>query len=74
MITSIRVDLLIPFVLALLYHFAKVNVVVLWVSKALNRSFLTERMLGFGFIKEESKERRSKQMDEMVTNDSIFYE
>lgn len=74
MITSIRVDLLLPFLLAFLCHFGKVNVLALCASKALNRSFLTERMIGFGFIKEESQERRSKHMDEMATNDSIFYE
>lgn len=51
LITSLRVDLIVPLLLAILFHFAKVHVFALWVCKRLNTSFLTERMIGLGFIK-----------------------
>jgi hypothetical protein len=55
MITSVRVDLVIPFVLALIFYFGKVDTFSLWVSKFLNDKFLNERLLGLGFIKETNK-------------------
>lgn len=29
-------------------------------------------MIGFGFVKEQTQEKKTKQMDELATNDSIF--
>lgn len=72
MITSIRVDLIVPFFLALAFHFGKVNTGLMLISQALNKKCLNEKLIEVGFIKEISKEEKAKHLDELATNDSIF--
>lgn len=72
MITAIRVDLLIPFALGIIFHFGKVNAFAQYLSNRLNEKVLTERMIGLGFIKHGKAEKKSRPIDELVTNDSIF--
>ena len=74
MITSIRVDLILPFFLGIAIHFGKVNLGAEWLSKRLNDKLVSDRLISFGFIRDGKNQRRSRPIDELATNDSIYLE
>ena len=60
MVTGLRVDLLVSFMLALVCHFAKINYLMTVLSNKLDEQYLSERMIEFGFLKTGSHERTQK--------------
>jgi hypothetical protein len=74
MVVSLRVDLIVPFFIGIAINFGRVNHGALWISSKLNEKYLSERLIGLGFIKEESDSLKQRQLDELATNDSIFLE
>ena len=74
MAISIRTDLVLPFFLGIAIHFGKVNLGAEWLCKKFNDKFMSDRLIGLGFIKEGKNQRRSRPLDELATNDSIFLE
>lgn len=74
MITSIRVDLIVPFILGVICHFTKINNLSIWISYKLDDKCLSERMVEIGFLKTGGQQRVIKPLDDLRTNDSIYLE
>ena len=74
MSTSLRVDIIVPFFLGIIFHFGKINNLANWFSNMLNQKYLSQKLTDYGFKKGDNFLTNNKSLTELTTNDSAFME
>ena len=69
-----RIDVLLGLVVGILFYFLKIETFLLFLSKKIESKIVSDKMVKLGFIKAGDYEVGVKEIDRIVTNNSVVLE